>query len=208
MKMGLMFRRWDGALQENRHSRYVILALLVCLALSLLMLLPKKTVVVIQPYTLKAESFITENAAGQAYHESWGMFLAMLMGNITPGNVNFVRERLEPLLSPRIFQQVVEAIQSQAEIIIKDGINMTFEPRTVVFERESGKVFVFGNATVVSANGETRHDRRTYEFAIDIDNYLPVVQAMTTYSDRPRTLEVLDKQAKTVERQASRAAQP
>lgn len=206
MKMGHMLNKWNWALLENKYSRYAVVGLVACLAITLGMLVFKKPVVILQPYTLKQEAFVTADEAGQSYHEAWGMFLSLLMGNITPGNVQFVRERLEPLLSPRIFQEAMEAIQSQAEIIRKDRISMTFEPRNVVFERASGKVFVFGNSSVISPNGETRRDRRTYEFRIKIDNYLPVVTFMTTYADRPHTLDVLEKQSKAAERAAERAS--
>jgi hypothetical protein len=73
---------------------------------------------------------------------------AQLLGNVTPGTVDFVKERLTPLLSPSIYQDVIDAIEIQAQQIKNDRVTMRFEPRFVEYEPKSDKVFVYGYSYV------------------------------------------------------------
>ena len=69
----------------------------------------------IQPPTLSETAEVSRNQATQPYLESWGLYLAELMGNVTPGNVSFIRVAIEPLLSPAVYQQVVDALEIQED---------------------------------------------------------------------------------------------
>lgn len=186
MKLDKFLLTREGLLSENRFSRLLLLAMAGVLVAVSFVAVSKEQVVTIQPYTLSDEAWVSKSDASQSYKEAWGLLLATLTGNVTPASLRFVRERLEPLLSPQIYQQVMEAIEVQALYIRNDRISMRFEPREVVYEPNSNIVFVTGDSFLTSASGETIRDRRTYEYRIDIRNYQPVVSYIDTYTGRPR----------------------
>ena len=186
MKLDKYLDTFQGAMSENRFSRIAILGLSAALVVTAFTAMQKETVAVIQPYTLTEEAWITQSSASQSYKEAWGLMLATMTGNVTPGTLDFVQERIQPLLSPSIYQEVMEAVELQANHIRNDQISMRFEPREVIYEPNANIVFVSGDSYMISPNGESIRDRRTYEYGIDIRNYAPVVNHITTYAGRPR----------------------
>lgn len=205
MKLDNFLKTWNGALAENRFSRIVMLVMAVALVLALVKAFTRETVVTIQPYTLKSEAWVTQNKSSQSYKESWGMLLASLTGNVTPGSVGFVKERIEPLLSPEIYRPVMEAIEIQSQRIQNDRVTMRFEPRSVQYEPESDIVYVYGHSFLSGATGETSRDERTYEYIIDIKDYAPVVTHIDTYAGRPRTERIREQMERQEQRRQERA---
>lgn len=201
MKMDKFLHSWRGALAENRAHRIVNLVLALALILALVKAFTVNTIVTVQPYTLNEQAWVSQNQASQSYKESWGMLLASLTGNVTPGSVHFVKQRIEPLLSPSIYREVIEALEIQALSIRRDRVTMRFEPRAVEYEPETDVVYVYGQSFMQGATGEPSSEERTYEYVIEIDNYFPVVKHIETYSGRPRTERVREQMERSLERE-------
>jgi len=206
MKLKNLLRTWEGVQAENKWNRIFIALLLVALIVLLIQVFNKDTVVTIQPYTLTDEAWVTSDESSSSYKEAWGWAVATLLGNVTPSNVDFIKERLSPILSPRIYNDVIDALEMQAREIKVDRVTMRFEPRFIEYEHDSGKVFVYGNSFVrgVARSGESRGER-TYEFDIAISNYLPVIDHMSTYEGRPKTTSVLQRLQQREERAKERS---
>lgn len=186
MRFSKYLETFQGAMSENKFSRIAILSLSAALVVTAITALSKETVVTVQPYTLTEEAWVMQSDASQSYKEAWGLMLAIMKGNVTPATLDFVQERIQPLLSADIYQSVMEAIELQALQIRNDRISMRFEPREVIYDPGSNLVFVTGDSYMVSPNGEQIRDRRTYEYGIDIRNYAPVISHIETYTGRPR----------------------
>jgi len=196
-------KTWEGTQAENRWARLFIAALLVIVFVLGSLLFRKETIVTIQPFTLTDEAWVTQENASTGYKESWGFALAQLLGNVTPASVDFIKQRIERLLSPAIYSDVINVLEVQARQIKRDGVTIRFEPRFVEYEPKSNKVFVYGYSyTRGVTNGIEKRDERTYEFKIQIANYLPVINYVDTYSDRPRTERVLERMRKIEERRS------
>jgi conjugal transfer pilus assembly protein TraE len=44
---------------------------------------------------------------------AWGLFMAQLLGNVTPGSTELILNALDPLLAPTIYQPVHDAVAEQ-----------------------------------------------------------------------------------------------
>ncbi|MDV5555444.1 hypothetical protein QM162_25350 [Enterobacter hormaechei] len=102
-----------------------------------------------------------------------------------------MKERITPLLSPSIYQDVIDArpkFSSAGQVTV----TMRFEPRFVEYEPKSDKVFVYGYSYVKRASSNEERSERSYEFAIKISNYAPVLDYIDTYVGKPRTKTVLE----------------
>lgn len=187
-------KTWEGTQNENKWGRVFIAGLIVTVLILIGMVANKESVVVIKPFTLHDEAWVTENESSQGYKEAWGFALAQLFGNVTPSNVGFIKERIERLLSPAIYNDVISVLEVQSQQIRNDRVSIRFEPRFVEYEPKSDKVFVYGYSFTkgMSKDSEVRTDR-TYEFEIAISNYVPVIDFMDTYEGRPRTEDVLER---------------
>ncbi|MDV5545225.1 TraE/TraK family type IV conjugative transfer system protein [Klebsiella pneumoniae] len=60
----------------------------------------KGTIVTIQPFTLTEAAWVTKSNASSPIKRLGVFAFAQLLGNVTPGTVDFVKERITPLLSP------------------------------------------------------------------------------------------------------------
>lgn len=103
-------KTWEGTQAENRFNRYCIVGLIALSTLLTIKAFTKDTIVTMQPVTLVEEAWVTQNKSSQSYQEAWGLYLAQVLGNVTPATVTFLKERLGPLLSPDIFPEVMEVI--------------------------------------------------------------------------------------------------
>jgi conjugal transfer pilus assembly protein TraE len=187
---------WRGAIAENRAHRIVALGLTAALLAAVFGLLRQEPVVVLVPPKLHDEIWVASNDAHAEYAKTWGLFLAELLGNVTPGNVDFIADAISPLLAPGIHKQVMETLHRQAEAIRRDRVNLRFTPRTALYERSSRKVFVegYGFASGAGSKDEKR-EARTYEFVIAVERYAPLITHMDVYGERARTEKVLDREA-------------
>lgn len=206
MNLQRYFSTFQGLKTENRLNRIVSGVLLAAVLGEAFVIATRPQIVTIQPWTLAADAQITENAASESYIEAWGLALAELLGNVQPGSVDFIAERLRPLLAPEIYHRVMDGLQQNAEDLRDDRVSMRFEPRTVRFEKSTGLVFVTGTSYVRQGTSlETeQHSQRTYEFGIKIAHYAPLVTHITTYGGGPRTADVITRERHREEKELER----
>lgn len=193
MNLSNYLKTWEGMLSENHWNRFVTAGILIPLIILAFKSLSTETVVTIQPMTLTEEAWVSRSKASASYHEAWGLFLAQLVGNTTPDTTDFLKERIGPLLSPSIYQEVLTAIDQQSASIKQDRVSMSFRPRSVLYESSSGRVFVYGESQLIDVSGNTEKKEATYEFELSIDRYMPRIVDIKTYEGKPRTTGVMEK---------------
>lgn len=197
---------WNGKVQEISYHRKIIIILLMVLVLYSLLLFKKETIVIIQPFTLSNEASVMKDDSTQSYKEAWGLALAILLGNATPGNVEYIKESISPMLHSSIYIDAMIALQMQIDQIKEDRISTRFEPRAVYFETTTKKVFVSGYSFIQSGIGKPDKKERTYEFIIDVSNYMPVIKLIDTYQGQARTEDILKKVNETKKRLKAKEA--
>lgn len=196
MKLNSFLQRWDTLIAENRFHRGMLLLCIAIIFVLAFVAAEKEQRVILQPVTLSKTAWVDQQNASINYFESWGTYLALLMGNIHPGNLNYIRERLEPLLDSGIYNEVVVRFNEEAQNIKENGATFNFEPRRTVYDRELGRVFVNGFSYVKGPISRPQRVERTYEYQLQVDNYLPKIVFMDTYEGQPRDSVYLSKQKK------------
>lgn len=205
MKFKSYFKTWEGTQNENKWARLFISGLILAVLLQSFFLFNKKEIITIQPFTMQSDEWVTKDGSSDGYKESWGFALAQLIGNVTPASVDFIKDRIDRLLSPAIYNDVMSVLDIQAQEIKNDRVSIRFEPRFVEYESGSNKVFIYGYSFSkgVGRDKEVRSEK-TFEFEIEISNYLPVIDYMDTYTGRPRTTKVLDRLDRTEKNRSER----
>ncbi|MCG7879816.1 MAG: type IV conjugative transfer system protein TraE, partial [Candidatus Thiodiazotropha endolucinida] len=144
MKLNQFLKTWEGVLIENTWNRITLSILSLGILSLTILLFNKEQLIVLQPATLNADAWITKNSSSQSYKEAWGLYFSILTANITPSNISFIKERIQPYLSPKIYTEVIDDFETQAQKITSDRITVRFEPRLVEYEEGTDKVFVYG----------------------------------------------------------------
>lgn len=203
-------KQFTKSIEEMRSkiqsAHLLVLVMVACNIVLALGLLFRDTVVTVVPWTLSGEAEVTKDDASQNYKESWGMAIALLLGNVQPATVDFIADRIKPLLSPEIYHEAVDALYSNAQILREERVTLRFEPRRVTYEKTSGRVFVSGysySRLGTSMDGEKRHER-TFEIGLEIAEYAPVITYIDTYTGKARTEDVIANERKKKARESYR----
>lgn len=176
-------------------NRLLVMALALSAAGNLVMgigLINTKVVTSMVPPALSEEATVGHNFASASYTEAWALYTSQSLGNVTPNSVRFVRQAIEPILSPMVYQNVMKALEKQVEDIRGNHVTLYFEPRRILREKETGKIFVHGQSVLESPSGDRNRTERTYEFKFDVVNYMPSITHIDTYEGKPRTVEELE----------------
>lgn len=184
-------KSYNGMKRENVFHRISVLFLSFAVLVLAVAAAVRDRTVVITPYTLSSEAWIRSDAGSQSYREAWALFFAHELGNVTPGNIDFVRDRIGQLISPSIYREFMEALNLQALSIKEDRLVLRFEPGSVEYEKATEKIFVSGRFFTRAFNEKETSELRTYEFKIRLSNYAPELVWMDTYNDPPHTQKFL-----------------
>lgn len=196
MKMQEFFSTVKGMTFENKFNRIVIGALLVLNLVLGLSLSSKKPVVVLIPPEISEETIIGQNAASASYKQAWAMFMASMVGNVTPGNVDFVKRTLEKMLDPRLYHATQEDLEKQARLIAEENLAVSFLPDAVLYQPETDRIFVTGSSVTTGPYGQPSQEKKTYEIEVTIKNYRPVYTYLDSYRGGPKTKEALQQMLK------------
>lgn len=187
-------------LQKLSLSSNVVLSMLISntvLVLVVFMMmdrvLSERERVALVPPFLNERITVSWNSASEGYYKSWGLYFAVLIGNITPSNVDFVTDILSTFLDEKIYTSVKPKLiaLSQDPIFRESGGASVFAPGHIAFEPETSKVFVPGTMTMTSyAKAQPELKNVVYEFAIYIKDGVPKISYLDSYEGvQPRTLK-------------------
>ena len=194
MKLSEFLATWRGTTLENRIWRIAIIVLAVSnLVLVGLVGQVERTVVLVPP-VLEGEVTIAREYASQEVEESWGLYVAELLGNVSPETVDALTRVLDPLLSGGLRRTVMKAITEQTEEIKRENVAMRFAPRQVSYDQATHTVFVTGQHKTESPAAKPVTNERTYELRVEFRNYRPLLTHLEVYRGPPQT--AADKQTK------------
>lgn len=192
---------FDTLRGEAKFLRMVVLGLIVANLFVSCVAISRDQVVTVVPPTLAEQSWVSKTKAGEEYTEAWAMYIAMLLGNVTPSNATVVKDALGPILDSGIYQDVMEVLDHQIFLIRQDRVSLGFEPQKVLRDNANpNKFFVVGRSVSEGPIGEKKRQSRTYEMELVIRNYRPLLSWLNTYSGEARSQDVIDRETKMNER--------
>lgn len=171
---------------ENSWGRIIIAAMLVIIGLLSYKVITQEVVVTLVPPGLTKEAQVHKDKADASIHKAWGLYMAESFGNVTPSTASFLRVTMDQLLAPEIRQEALVLLDKQIDIIKRDQVSFSFEPREVIFDDKTGKTYVVGRHYTHQAIGDPLRSNRTYEFSFEYKNYLPSLVGLDTYEGAPR----------------------
>jgi conjugal transfer pilus assembly protein TraE len=180
---------WRGLTLENRLHRLALLGLVATNLTTAVALVRTERTVVLVPPILEGEVRIAREQASQEVKEAWALYVAELLGNVSPATAAFLEQALDPILAPALRRPVLDVLAAQVHEIQRERVSMSFQPRAVVYEAGSDTLFVTGQQTTTGPAGKPVIRQRTYELRVGFANYRPVIRHLDVYSDPPRTAD-------------------
>lgn len=189
MRLFEMRRNWSQALRDSAAKNMLIAALALVALLAIFGWVQQDKTVVLVPPLLDERVAVSLKHASLGYKKAWALTVAQLTGNITPGNADLVLDAIGYLFSPAAYQTVAASLASQVNDIKRDSLTVSFEPRQIMYEPATDKVFVTGSFQSQGASGQPIKAIRTYEFVVDIHMGRPWISRFAPYEGLPVTLE-------------------
>ena len=173
---------WENSIKTNYMLAAACVGLTVITLFSVYVTLTTHERIVVVPAGLKDRAAVSWNSADSTYLKSFGLFIATLIGNITPANVKFVSDSLSTYLAPDIYSEVRKKMLQLADSSdFADSASSTrFVPLDILYEPDTNKVFVSGQMIVASAITKQTQNL-IYEMQIEVLNGQPIVQNVTSY---------------------------
>lgn len=185
MQLSGFKQSWQRAVRENTTKNFVIAALVLTNALTAAGWFRVEETIVLVPAMLDQRMEVRASDASPAYKKAWALTVAQLAGNVTPGNADLVLEGLGDFLSPDAYRGIAADLASQIADIKRDSLTVSFEPRQVLYEANTNKVFVTGQFASQGVSGSPLKAIRTYEMGIDIRFGRPWITSFKPYQGMP-----------------------
>ena len=91
---------WRGLTLENRLHRLAVLGLIGTNLITAVALLRADHTVVLVPPVLEGQVSVARESASQEVKEAWALYVAELLGNVSPSSAELSRRRSIPCLLP------------------------------------------------------------------------------------------------------------
>lgn len=178
-------QRFSSLNQTIRVLRLLAVAQTITIAVLVIGFVFKTQIVTIVPSNVMSKATYTSSTADEGALSSWGLYIATLLGNVTPSNADFVADSMGHLLSPSIYKTVMGGVSDQVAKIKTDQLTLQFDPAKVKFDSAKNVVFVDGWLTTTDAHGSAHREERTYEIYFSVVNYQPRVVGLDSYAGKP-----------------------
>lgn len=177
--------RFSDLHKNNRVLRLAVVALLLANLVTGYGLATHKEIVTINPPNAMTKATYSADSAGDGALSSWGLYVAELIGNVTPSNADFVANTIGYLAAPSIYKEIMAGISDQTAKIKTDQLTLQFDPAEVKFDATKQAVYVDGWLTTTDSHGSTHREELTYEIYFRVVNYQPRVIGLTSYAGKP-----------------------
>lgn len=188
---------WSAAMVKTNFLLVSNVGLVLLLMMSLWSQLNQKPTVVIKPPVLTGEIRIEDGLPNKEWQESWALYLAHMIGNINPRNVEFVSKQVVAMLSTNLQLEKERDIRRIVDMMRMSNLTQSFEVQDLKYEASNRMVWVWGYKTTQLASSnkqatsatEDSADRRrwTFEFIIRLNELgMPVVTHIDQYDGLPR----------------------
>lgn len=188
MKFNSFFSQWESTKTANVVLLIAVGAMAVANVMLSLDLMRTKVERELIPPRLDQQVRVGYASADAAYYKSWGLYVAELVGNISPGNANFVAEALGRLFTSSDAQHVRTQVLAEGHSLQQNGSVMYFKAKELVYDPDTQTVFVTGTQRQISPDGSSLSAQEfTYQMQVKIVQGQPVLTGLTAYPGSAHT---------------------
>ncbi|MBU2959157.1 type IV conjugative transfer system protein TraE [Paracoccus sp. 1_MG-2023] len=153
-----------------------------------------EAVILVPPFQNETIEFIN-GRANRDYYQQWAWSVAMLAGNITPGNADFVRGEFERISTPALYRKLMSTVDVEIQNIVRDNAIVTFTPRAVIYDPELNRFFVTGTQSIGGPGLRRAVDKQmTYELGFTTERLRIYLDSYAIYEGKPMTAETRDQE--------------
>lgn len=225
MILSKMKRDWNLSVSVAMYAMGALVALSVTVLVLAVMAFQNRERVIIMPPHIDKRVEIAWNSANEAYYKGFAVYIASMLGNVTPNSMNFVIDSMKWIMEPKVFVGVSTKLMalSRDPLFLRNNSANYFVPGKITYEAELNKVFVSG--AIVNTNFKSAEDvigdgansakskvapnaeAVTYEMVFRMVDGRPQVTEFTSYpGEQPHTQKWLSQNAEILKEQSEAQA--
>lgn len=180
-----MSQSWSQAMVTDNIKTLSLLGLTVVILLQQIFINDAPIEVRINPTTLTETAIVRGNDANPIYKQSWALAMAELVGNINPRNVEFMKNAVMPILSPKLQVELSRQIDETVTIIKAKNITQIFIVQNMFHNDKNDVIYIWGDKKSFVGNEAASSVKWTYEFKIGVHNGSPRILHVDQYLGTP-----------------------
>lgn len=202
MQFKKLARGWESSLRQNVMLIAVNGLLAVIIIILVISVTGKHERIVLVPPQLTAEAEIGWHDADQEYRKSIALYLATMVGNITPKTIDFTIEAISPYFAEKLYPRLrtkLLALKNDPQFI-NSPVATYFSPERIMYEQATDRIFVLGNLISMGVKRKNVIPV-TYEVIVEIKNGRPYVTYCESYKERnPHTIKWIQSQPEEIQK--------
>ena len=209
MNLTRLGKNWDLAVRNNTILLLANIFFAIALTVTSVLAFFNRERVILVPPRMDDKMVVAWNNAGAEYFKAFGLFVATLLGNITPANSKFVADQLSVFIEPKLYAPIRTQVLAYADDprFARGASFNYFSPQKVVWEPGTSKVFVMGTITMSSFNPQVSgpYEYRTvvYEFKFAMNDGRPLIVDFNSYpGNDARTVAWVEKNGRILDKEA------
>lgn len=185
MKFKIFEKKYSSLSNGVSVCKIAVPALGVSLVIAMFGWLSKDVVVTVAPPEYHKAFKISRDQASSAYRESWALSLAILVGNASPKQANYIIDQVRAMLTPGAYKEVNDSLVEHFANLSKNGLVTTFTPREITSVSD-GRVYVTGELKLKGKAGKPKVMTYTFVVNVRIQNYLPSITKLDFFEGVPK----------------------
>lgn len=189
MNLDLFRKNLDELASKSRILLGLVVLLAGIIGFEGWVIATQSTRIVIVPPYLNQSVKVGYATADDAYYESFGLYVAELVGNLTPGDAKYVAHALGKLFGADAYEQVRSKVMTSAAEERADDANFTFSAGKTIWQAANHTVFVEGVLHQINSSGETVEKLPyTFQMQVRIEAGQPVLSSFEPYPGSAHTI--------------------
>ena len=189
VKKSLVSKSYSEALASLNSSNKSNLVLVGVLAAMTYMLFIKEPLVIVTPSTITEEITVQGDQVSTSYKVLWANTVADNLGNVTPNNVEFKKDALGKMLSPRIRHKYLASMESHAAKLKLTGATETFYIQDIYHSETQDITYAYGRKEIKLKGRTPQEMSWTFEMRVGAKRGQPNITYLRQYPGTPKNLK-------------------
>lgn len=175
---------------SKKQSNITIMALAIAVVILLIMVIRKDEIIIMVPPSISEDAVIKNGKTNGEYQKRFALPLAIMLGNVSYQNVDFISEELKKMFSPIILQGTEQQLINESRILKARELKQSFVVDDMLYSETQNIVWVWGSKTIKGKGSRPIKEDYTYEFQITAINGFPRVTHYKNYSGHPNSSRI------------------
>ncbi|AIW22720.1 hypothetical protein F0267_01135 [Vibrio coralliilyticus] len=207
-----VLKTYNKTISMGGHMGIAVVVMAVANIWLVSLVAKKEVTSIVTPPTFTEQISMRGNQVSESYQSMWAMFVAEMIGNISPSRMDIVLQTMQRMIPAKNWDEVKEQMTAQLARLKIRKVEEKFSVKDVTIDPVTKVVWVTGEKETTSIRtGRSVSEMWTFEVRIDSNGVgSPVITHLKQYAGAPqkkRRAKELQKELPVAEQSTEQATQ-